>query len=496
VSQTLLNYRHDGSAFYCHLLVSPVFDAEGTLIHQVSVQTDVTQQVLFTRERDAARAEAEQAHRDRERAEGAGRFGQLLLTMSEALTATTSVREVATTITAVLAPALGASGGGLLLADAAGTHLDFVTMDQMPEGIDSSWSRIGWDEDVAAATAVRSGQATFYRDRQSLVAAHPGITDHADVPGTGASVNLPLFAGGDVVGGIFLFWDGVHDFTEQQQAALQALARYTAQAVQRATLIADRRSTAQVLQQSLLTRLPEPDHLEIRARYVPAATGEHVGGDWYDAVVMPDGATTLVIGDVAGHDMAAAAQMGQLRSMTRTLGYAYGEPPSVVLDRLEDVLTGLRVDTLATMVLARIEQSEDDAAAGLRRLRWSNAGHPPPVLLHTDGGTEVLETDSDLLIGLNTGLPRHDHTHPLPPGSTLLLFTDGLIEHRGRSLTAGLADLRRVLSQCAGLVLDQLLDVLQRELIGEHPDDDCAVLAVRAHPEDSPRPAEAGPNSV
>jgi len=147
------------------------------------------------------------------------------------------------------------------------------------------------------------------------------------------------------------------------------------------------------------------------------------------------------------------------------------------------------------MVLARIEQSEAGAAAGLRRLRWSNAGHPPPVLLHPDGSSEVLETDNDLLIGLNTDLPRHDHTHPLPPGSTLLLFTDGLIEHRGRSITAGLQKLRRVLSQCTGLALEHLLDVLQRELIGEHPDDDCAVLAVRAHPEDVARPAEAGPST-
>jgi len=496
VSQTLLNYRHDGSAFFNHLLISPVFDAEGTVIHRVSVQTDVTQQVLATRERDAARAEVAQARRQREQAEGQGRFGQLLLTMSEALTATSTVGEVAATITGVLAPALGARGGGLMLADAARAHLDFVTMAHMPEGTDAAWKRIGWEEDAPSALAVRTGRAISYRDRQTMMAAHPNIAEHADVPAMGANISLPLFAGGDVVGALFLFWDGVYDLAQQQQTALQALARYTAQAVQRATLITERRSTAEVLQQSLLTRLPEPDHLELRARYVPAASGEHVGGDWYDAVVMPDGATTVVIGDVAGHDMAAAAQMGQLRSMTRTLGYAYGEPPSLVLDRLEDVLAGLRMDTLATMILARIEQDDDDAAVGMRRLRWSNAGHPPPVLLHADATTEVLESENDLLIGLNTSFPRHDRVHPLPPGSTLLLFTDGLIEHRGRSLSDGLQDLRHVLSQSAALTLNDLLDVLERELIGEHPDDDCAVLAIRAHPEDAPRPAEAGPSTL
>ena len=383
-----------------------------------------------------------------------------------------------------------------MLADAARTRLDFVSMHAMPPGIDASWSRIDWREDAPPALAVRSRRAIFHRDSTAMSASHPDIDGHAAVPLMGSTVNLPLIAGDEVVGAVFLYWDRPQDLPAPQRAVLEALGRYTAQAVQRATLFAARRSTAEVLQQSLLTRLPEPDHLELRARYVPAAVGEHVGGDWYDAVVMPDGATTLVIGDVTGHDMTAAAQMGQLRSMTRTLGYAYGEAPSQVLARLEDVLSGLRLEVLATMVLARIEQTGADAAAGLRRLRWSNAGHPPPVLLLADGTTEVLESDEDdLLIGLNTAHPRHDHTHPLPPGSTVLLFTDGLIEHRGRSLTEGLDDLRLVLTQCRGLTLEQLLDVLQRELIGDHPDDDCAVLAVRAHPEDVPRPAEAGPGT-
>ncbi len=494
VSVTVLNYRRDSSAFYNHLVISPVFDAEGTVIHHVSVQSDVTAQVLAAQERDVARAAADEARRAWVAAEEAGRFGRLLLTMSEALSATTTLREVAGTVTEVLAPELGASSGGLLLADLARNQLEFVTTDAMPADLDSSWSRIGWDEDVPVAAAVRTRQTIFHPDVAALVAAHPSVTDHAELPVMGASINLPLIAGGDVVGAIVLIWDMPHELPQQQRMALQALARYTAEAVQRAMLLADRRTAVEVLQQSLLTQLPEPDHLELRSRYVPAAAGESVGGDWYDAVLLPDGGTALVIGDVTGHDIAAAAHMGQLRGLLRAFAYDRVDPPAQIVSRLDRAIDGLHVVGLATLVLARIEQTEEDAEQGLRRLRWTNAGHPPPILLHRDGTTEVLETTPELLIGVRPDARRSDHTRVLDPGSTLLLYTDGLIEHRGRDLDEGITGLRRALTACADRTLEDLLDHLLAELVGDSPQDDCALLAVRAHPEDEPRPPEAGPN--
>ena len=268
ISVTLLNYRHDGSAFYNHLVVSPVFDAEGTLTHHVSVQTDVTAQVLAAREREAARAELDRARQAQSVAEDAGRVGQFMLTMSEALTATTTIRQVAATVTDVLAPELGATSGGLLLADENRTRLEFVSTDTMPADLDPSWSRVGWEEDAPVAAAVRTRRATFYPDRDALLAAHPGVTDHAEIPAIGASIALPLITGRDVVGALLLIWDQPHELPPQQWTALKALSRYTAQAVQRAVLLAERRSAATVLQQSLLTHLPEPAHLELRSRYV------------------------------------------------------------------------------------------------------------------------------------------------------------------------------------------------------------------------------------
>ncbi|PRY15365.1 PAS domain S-box-containing protein [Kineococcus rhizosphaerae] len=504
VSETVLAYRHDGSAFYNHLTISPVLDDDGATTHRVSVHSDVTAQVLAARERDrerrAAREQVESARQAQAAAEDAGRFGHLLLTLSEALTATTTVAEVAATIAEVVVVELGAAGSGLLLADPARTRLDFVTLNDMPAGTDTAWSRISWNEDAPLALAVRQRHPVFYRDDAALRAAHPAIVAHAEVPAMGASANLPLVSAGEVIGAVFLFWDRPQDLNAQQQAALQALARYTAQAVQRAVLAAERRTAAEVLQRSLLTRLPEPDHLELRSRYVPASAGEHVGGDWYDAVLQPDGATMLVIGDVTGHDMAAAAHMGQMRGLLRAFAYDRNEPPTQVVTRLDRTLAGLGIEGLATLIVARIEQVPADTAqagaaggAGVRRLRWTNAGHPPPLLLLADGSTQVLTSEPEILIGLLPDAVRSDHLVALPPASTLLLYTDGLIEHRGRSLEDGVNDLRRVLSACRDHTVQELLDRVVVELVGDSPEDDCAILAVRAHPEDRPRPVEAGP---
>ncbi|NAZ77680.1 PAS domain-containing protein, partial [Kineococcus sp. T13] len=203
VDVTLLNYRHDGSAFHNHLLVSPVFDAGGRLIHHVSVQSDVTQQVLTARQRDAARAAGERARAETRRAQAArtaaertGRFNQLLLTLSQALAAATSVEDVAGTVTEVVAREMGAAGGGLMLADPTRTRLDFVSTAAMPPGTDGAWSRIDWHEDAPLALAVRSRRALFYRDSAAMRAVHPGITAHAELPAMGATVTLPLVSAG------------------------------------------------------------------------------------------------------------------------------------------------------------------------------------------------------------------------------------------------------------------------------------------------------------
>ena len=308
--------------------------------------------------------------------------------------------------------------------------------------------------------------------------------------GTGVPIDLvavPAVEDGEVTGVIVSF----RDLTERRAAEQQAaeLGR-----VSRAA--AAQRELSDRLQQALLTPPPEPDHLHVAVRYQPAEHDAQVGGDWYDAFLQPDGATMLVIGDVVGHGSDAAAAMGQLRGLLRALAYDNDESPAATLTRAERVAEGLAVSTLATAILARVERQPDRPVVGQRVLRWSNAGHIPPILLAEDGTTTLLESRPDLMLGVDTGVHRDDHTADLPDGSTLLLVTDGLVERRGSDLDEGLDRLRAVLADLGEQPLEELLDTVLARLVPRRGEDDVAIVAVRSYPEDRPRPAEAGPNRL
>jgi PAS domain S-box-containing protein len=300
-------------------------------------------------------------------------------------------------------------------------------------------------------------------------------------------IAVPTVEDGVVTGVVVSFRDLTDRLAARRQAA--ELRQVTERAAQQRAL-SDR------LQQALLTPPPEPDHLQVAVRYRPAAHGAHVGGDWYDAFLQPDGATMLVIGDVVGHDSDAAAAMGQLRGLLRALAYDNDEPPSATLSRTEHVARGLAVSTMATVVLARIERHPDVPVTGTRVLRWTNAGHLPPVLLAPDGTSTLLETRPELMLGIDPDAPRTDHTAGLADGHTLILVTDGLVERRDTDLDAGLAALQEALRDLGEIPLEELCDALLARMLPVDGADDVALVAVRTHPEDRPRPPEAGPNRL
>ncbi|SFJ34378.1 Stage II sporulation protein E (SpoIIE) [Nocardioides psychrotolerans] len=230
----------------------------------------------------------------------------------------------------------------------------------------------------------------------------------------------------------------------------------------------------------MLTSLPEPPHLDLAARYRPAGAREQVGGDWYEAVVTRAGWTDLMIGDVIGHDIEAAAVMGQLRSMLRMASWMSSGAPSHDLQRLDLAMRDLGLETIASAVLAHVEAIEVVGRATWQ-LRWSNAGHLPPLLVDPDGTARFLEssTGTSPLLGVAPETVRHDDDVRLAAGSLLLLFTDGLVERRGESLDTGLARLRELVSRTPIGDVDAFLDRLLAELGGDHLEDDVALLAVR-----------------
>lgn len=309
-------------------------------------------------------------------------------------------------------------------------------------------------------------------------------------------VLLPLRARGRTVGLLSMYrGQDRAPFSAADLAAAREVASRAGLALDNGRLLLEQRDVAEVLQRSLLTAPPEPDHLQVVVRYTPAARAAQVGGDWYDAFLQPGGATVLVIGDVVGHDVRAAAAMGQIRTIVRALGAQGNRRPATLLAQADQVMQTLQVDTLATALVARLEQTPTERRRGVTRLRWCNAGHPPPMVLRPDGRVDLLTGDGyDLLLGVQPDTQRREGVIRVDRMAVVLLYTDGLIERRGQSLDEGIQQLQTALAELAGRNLDELCDELLARLLPDRPDDDVALVAVRLHPQDTPRPAEAGPN--
>ncbi|MEU7197677.1 SpoIIE family protein phosphatase [Streptomyces xinghaiensis] len=321
----------------------------------------------------------------------------------------------------------------------------------------------------------------------------PGTLTWANAVGVHDIVMVPITVGDVVVSVLTAYACGdrpplgsteltlIRDLIDQSKPSLGHILEY--RRTQRIAL---------ALQQSLLTEPPRLDDLEIIARYEPSAMADEVGGDWYDSFVLPDGAVTLIIGDVAGHDLAAAITMGKMRNMLRGLVVDRQEPPGDILRRLD---LGTQIlnpeETTTTCVLARVEH----APGGRRQLHYSVAGHPPPLLVGPEGTARFLDQGQDVLLGgLATDMVRNSAVEPLPPGSTVFLYTDGLIERPGQDIDDGLAWLRR---KAAGLATVPLADFCRElvEGVAEQSNDDIAVVAVRV-PDDDGAISGADPGAI
>jgi PAS domain S-box-containing protein len=304
------------------------------------------------------------------------------------------------------------------------------------------------------------------------------------------AVALALRARGRTVGALSIYRSADRPAADADDVATaREVADRVALALDNSRLYEQQRRLAEGLQRSLLTEPPEPDHAEIAVRYQPAMRAAEVGGDWYDAFVQPDGSTMVVIGDVVGHDTEAAAAMGQLRGMLRGIAYRASAAPSAVLTELDAAIQGLGMGTMATATIARVEQTQEERAAGTTRLRWSNAGHPPALLIHADGRVEELAPPhAELMLGVDPATRRTDTVVTVRRGATLFLYTDGLVEGRDLPLDDGIARLRAALEELAEQPLGALCDEVIARLRPEGLQDDVALVAIRLHPEDRPRP--------
>ncbi|MFF4520840.1 PP2C family protein-serine/threonine phosphatase [Streptomyces bluensis] len=326
--------------------------------------------------------------------------------------------------------------------------------------------------------------------RVADVSAHPlAVGFPPGHPRMRSLLGVAITMRGEIYGDLYLAdrRDG-QPFDADDESLVLALAGAAGVAIGNARLFDQVRSGAEQFQRLLLPRLPDLRPFTAAAVYRPASAPGRLGGDWYDAVLLPDDACAAVIGGVVGHDLYAAAAMAQIRSMLRALLYDRRTPPSAVLRQLDRTLHAITDNPVTTACLARIEPTE-----GRWTLHWSSAGHLPPLLVTPDRRARYLYADPGVPLGVDTDQPRPDHSCPLCPGATVIFFTDGLIEHPRRSLDTGLDTLARVAAAHAGLSPGELCQAL----VDHHPGDghdDMAVLALRTPPRRPPSSGQGGSN--
>jgi PAS domain S-box-containing protein len=328
---------------------------------------------------------------------------------------------------------------------------------------------VAWDD----LSEARRGTIRALRDK-------PLLTPAAEQTG-GAGVTLEH---PDGTMGLWIELAENRPFTEQDQTLLALLAGHIGQGLHRVHQLDQQRETALELQRAILGPAQLPPGFAVR--YAPATRPLKVGGDWYDTVTLADGRIGIVVGDCVGHGLQAATVMGQLRSACRALLLQNTDPAQTLtaLDRFAAQLPGAMCATVFCGVL--------DPATG--ELAYSSAGHPPAVVTHPDGATDLLDQGRSRPLGVRADSARPEARYVVPPRATLLLYTDGLVERRRQPLTTGIDKVAAVIQQGRATGLEDLATGVMADMAPETGFDDDVALLLYRHPGplEIDFPAEAG----
>jgi FixJ family two-component response regulator/anti-sigma regulatory factor (Ser/Thr protein kinase)/putative methionine-R-sulfoxide reductase with GAF domain len=284
-------------------------------------------------------------------------------------------------------------------------------------------------------------------------------------------LGVPLLVENKIIGVMHVGTTSARQFTAEDTVVLQLASDRAARAIDRAQRFQHEHETAVTLQRSLLPdRLPDVPGLALAARYLPGAAGTEVGGDWYDVIPLADGRVGIAMGDVVGRGIPAASLMGQLRNGLRAYAIE-GHPPAAVLERLDRLVQSLNPGRMATLLYMVLESDGRSAT-------FANAGHLPPLVVLADREARLLEGARGVPLGVLPYTSFEETDARIEPGSTLVLYTDGLVEERGISIEIRLGDLQRA-AAAPFEGPNELCEHLLRELLPDGPGvDDVAVLAL------------------
>lgn len=454
---TLLNYRADGSEFWNQVSLSPMHDDAGRCTHWVGVQVDVTGQVA---RQEAQLREVEEERRARSGLSVLSELSDLVMDLDSPRALHGISRLLERRVVEVARFFVVGQGQ----PRPRGGREDPVA--RLLDGLSSEPVTVRADDDEPAP-----GTASHWL-REKLAADQNAARAFA---ARGSVIVVPLMGRREPLGVLAVVLREDTGAVTVSEDGVMTLLRLTAHRVGVALdvmrLYAREHRLAETLQRAMLPEQAEIPGLDVWTYYAPSATHAQVGGDWYDVLHIDDGLVGLVVGDVVGHDIEAAAVMGQLRSVVRSYAFERGSPGSV-LERVDQIVEGMGMTRAASLVLGLLQAREE----GSWRLEYSRAGHLPPVLTRA-GKTETLDGAGGALVGFGRTV-RETAVIDLERGDVLVLFTDGLIERRRTPLREGLDQLVELSSQVrtrdAAGIGEELLS-----RIGAAREDDVAVVVVR-----------------
>jgi len=381
--------------------------------------------------------------------------------------------EVAQFVALRAAACVGADYSNIALLAADGNSLRLFHNPFLDVEIAERYTDVPLDAPYPIAVAAREARVVMLPDLDSYQEEFPGLVVDTIAAGIQATASLPLYrVDGTRLGAIGFAWSKPMSFDPKLDAALRAVAHLCVETVERAERYDADHDLIVALQERLLGSPPVLAGVDISARYLTASSEAAVGGDWYEGLLLGEGRIALIVGDVVGHGITAAADMALIRGMMSALLHAR-VATSRIFTEVTGVLDQRDAPHLATAALAVID-------IPARTVSFATAGHPPPLLRLPDGTVERLDTANGMMIGVSSGSLGEVGVARFPVGSRLVMYTDGLVERRDRPLQVGIDEaaghLAAISTRLApGQVIESLLGALSG---GEATDDDIAVLVV------------------
>jgi PAS domain S-box-containing protein len=472
VSMTLLNRRKDDTRFWSRMIVAPVRDGEGRITHVLGVHFDATGSVVAEH---AQVAEAELVANRSSRLE-------LITTVLDALTDRIGLHEAADALARTAIPELADWGFVVLFDDnRRPEHWSFAAAD--PAKLESLRAveqfLPGWERSYPSMAAVLDAQPDdpILPDLVDLSLLARQAGEQMDVLtdlGLGVRLVVPLFARDRTLGVMVLEASDPNRFDTATVVTATLLRRRASVALDNVRLYQAERAAALTLQRQLMPSAMTVPDLDTAVAYQPSGNSTEIGGDWYDVFSLGERGTILAVGDVVGHDMTAAGTMGQLSQMGRVCTWTSGSP-GVSLQTMVRALDGMQWDKMASAVCIRWQATPVGG-----HLEYTNLGHPAPFVRLPDGTVYQMPPAHCAPLGIHD--PRVEVGQDeldLPAGSVVVLYTDGLVERRDRSLEDGLAALAQALRDAPDGTAAEIRDHLLTNLVHDRPEDDVCLLVVR-----------------